>query len=69
MHFQDRPSRRLRLSGFGVELQLKSTEYKSQDDTAPDAEGAASDGESSSEELDENDPQSQIEGFNFARLK
>lgn len=48
---------------------MKSTEYKSQDDTAPDTEGATSDGETSSEELDENDPQSQTEGFNFARLR
>ncbi|KAM3966578.1 UDP-glucose-glycoprotein glucosyltransferase [Aphomia sociella] len=59
---------KVRLSGYGVELQLKSTEYKSQDDSTPkDSE----DGEvpSPSEEEDENDPQNQIDGFNFGRLK
>lgn len=58
----------MRLSGYGVELQLKSTEYKSQDDSAPKA---SEDGEASpvSEEEDENDPQNQIDGFNFGRLK
>ncbi|XP_037871803.1 UDP-glucose:glycoprotein glucosyltransferase isoform X2 [Bombyx mori] len=59
---------KLRLSGYGVELQLKSTEYKSQDDSTPketeDKETAAQ-----SEEEDENDPQNQIDGFNFGRLK
>ncbi|XP_026726157.1 UDP-glucose:glycoprotein glucosyltransferase [Trichoplusia ni] len=60
---------KLRLSGYGVELQLKSTEYKSQDDSTPKE---SEDGESSSapsEEEDENDPQNQIDGFNFGRLK
>ncbi|CAB3237406.1 unnamed protein product [Arctia plantaginis] len=59
---------KVRLSGYGVELQLKSTEYKSQDDSTPKE---SEDGESSapSEEEDENDPQNQIDGFNFGRLK
>lgn len=59
---------KLRLSGYGVELQLKSTEYKSQDDSNPKE---TEDGESppQSEEDDENDPQNQIDGFNFGRLK
>lgn len=59
---------KLRLSGYGVELQLKSTEYKSQDDSTPkeSEEGAAN---TQSEEEDENDPQNQIDGFNFGRLK
>ncbi|XP_045503578.1 UDP-glucose:glycoprotein glucosyltransferase [Colias croceus] len=58
---------KLRLSGYGVELQLKSTEYKSQDDTTP----KENEGDTSvpSEEEDENDPQNQIDGFNFGRLK
>lgn len=66
--FQTRGKPKLRLSGYGVELQLKSTEYKSQDDSTPketeDKETAAQ-----SEEEDENDPQNQIDGFNFGRLK
>lgn len=59
---------KLRLSGYGVELQLKSTEYKSQDDSTPkeSEEGVAN---TQSEEEDENDPQNQIDGFNFGRLK
>ncbi|KAJ0181268.1 hypothetical protein K1T71_003353 [Dendrolimus kikuchii] len=59
---------KLRLSGYGVELQLKSTEYKSQDDSRPkDSEGEET--STMSEEEDENDPQNQIDGFNFGRLK
>lgn len=58
----------MRLSGYGVELQLKSTEYKSQDDSRPkDSEGEEN--PTVSEEEDENDPQNQIDGFNFGRLK
>lgn len=59
----------MRLSGYGVELQLKSTEYKSQDDSTPEKEIPDSEAEQSSEEEDENDPTTQIEGFNFGRLK
>ncbi|XP_045542261.1 UDP-glucose:glycoprotein glucosyltransferase [Papilio machaon] len=59
---------KLRLSGYGVELQLKSTEYKSQDDTTPKETDAGEAAEPSVEE-DENDPQNQIDGFNFGRLK
>ncbi|CAH2229909.1 jg24519 [Pararge aegeria aegeria] len=59
---------KLRLSGYGVELQLKSTEYKSQDDTTP-KESDGDDTSSPSEEEDENDPQNQIDGFNFGKLK
>ncbi|XP_068628440.1 UDP-glucose:glycoprotein glucosyltransferase [Battus philenor] len=59
---------KLRLSGYGVELQLKSTEYKSQDDTTPKESDAGDTSEPSVEE-DENDPQNQIDGFNFGKLK
>ncbi|XP_013193155.2 UDP-glucose:glycoprotein glucosyltransferase isoform X2 [Amyelois transitella] len=59
---------KLRLSGYGVELQLKSTEYKSQDDSTP-KESEGGEVPTPSEEEDENDPQNQIDGFNFARLK
>ncbi|XP_030027035.2 UDP-glucose:glycoprotein glucosyltransferase [Manduca sexta] len=59
---------KLRLSGYGVELQLKSTEYKSQDDSTP-KESDDGDAPTQSEEEDENDPQNQIDGFNFGKLK
>ncbi|XP_052737381.1 UDP-glucose:glycoprotein glucosyltransferase [Bicyclus anynana] len=59
---------KLRLSGYGVELQLKSTEYKSQDDSTP-KEADGDDAATPSEEEDENDPQNQIDGFNFGKLK
>lgn len=49
----------MRLSGYGVELQMKSTEYKVQDDTK--VEGTAP--EESEEEEEE------VEGLNFHRLK
>lgn len=51
-----------------MELQLKSTEYKSQDDTTP-KETEGGDTSSPSAEEDENDPQNQIDGFNFGKLK
>lgn len=47
---------------------MKSTEYKSQDDTTP-KEADAGEAGAPSEEEDENDPQNQIDGFNFGRLK
>lgn len=50
------------MSGYGVELQMKSTEYKVQDDTQLHDDPAAE--ESSQEEED-----IEIEGFNFAKLK
>jgi UDP-glucose:glycoprotein glucosyltransferase len=59
---QERPNRRVRLSGYGVELQIKSTEYKVQDDT--EVKGGKT--EDSYEQDDEDD---EIEGFNFSRLK
>lgn len=60
--YQERPERRVRLSGYGVELQIKSTEYKVQDDTEVKGERA----QDSFEQEDEDD---EIEGFNFSRLK
>ena len=60
-HFtMQRPEERLRLSGYGVELQIKSTEYKAQDDTKLNSE----DGDDSSEEAEE-----EVEGFLFGTLK
>ena len=60
-HFiMNRPEERVRLSGYGVELQIKSTEYKAQDDTKLKSE----EGEDSSEEGEE-----EVEGFVFGTLK
>lgn len=33
LFFQKRRNKKVRLSGYGVELAIKSTEYKAQDDT------------------------------------
>lgn len=59
--FQERQNRKLRLSGYGVELQLKSTEYKATDDTKVKA-GAGSD-------TPEEDDDEEIEGFLITKLK
>lgn len=58
---QVRPGRRLRLSGYGVELQIKSTEYKAQDDTKVKG--------SSGENVDSEEEDEEVEGFNFRQLK
>lgn len=60
--FKERPNKRVRLSGYGVELQMKSTEYKVMDDTQVKLEESAS-----SAEID--DPDEEIEGLNFFKLK
>ncbi|KAH9634134.1 hypothetical protein HF086_001336 [Spodoptera exigua] len=69
INYVPRGKPKLRLSGYGVELQLKSTEYKSQDDSRPKESEDGDSGTPPSEEEDENDPQNQIDGFNFGRLK
>lgn len=51
----------MRLSGYGVELQMKSTEYKVQDDTQIKDEGKTDDDTQNEDE--------EIEGFNINRLK
>ncbi|KAL1140588.1 hypothetical protein AAG570_000518 [Ranatra chinensis] len=56
---KERKLQKLRLSGYGVELQMKSTEYKVQDDTK--VEGIGSD--------DASDEEEEVEGFNFHKLK
>lgn len=61
-YVQQLDERRLRLSGYGVELQMKSTEYKSQDDTQLHDDAKSE--ESSQEEED-----IEIEGFDFLKLK
>ncbi|XP_067014377.2 UDP-glucose:glycoprotein glucosyltransferase isoform X2 [Anabrus simplex] len=61
-YVKERPNKRVRLSGYGVELQIKSTEYKVQDDTQVRGDGAAD----SSEEADMDE---EVEGFHFNKLK
>lgn len=60
-HFvRNRSETKVRLSGYGVELHLKSTEYKAQDDSP------RKDNEENFEsETDENE----VEGFDFKKLK
>lgn len=60
--YQERPKRRVRLSGYGVELQIKSTEYKVQDDTEVK-------GDRTQDSYEQEDEDDEIEGFNFSRLK
>lgn len=60
-HFVRKPdTNRVRLSGYGVELHLKSTEYKSQDD-AP-----RSDDSNSGQDAE---VENEVEGFDFKVLK
>lgn len=51
----------MRLSGYGVELHLKSTEYKSQDDSPRNDDSTTVD--------DSNDVDNEVEGFDFKILK
>ncbi|XP_065164353.1 UDP-glucose:glycoprotein glucosyltransferase isoform X2 [Atheta coriaria] len=53
---------KLRLSGYGVELQMKSTEYKVQDDSEIKDDR-------SSEDASQEDDDIELEGFDFAKLK
>ncbi|XP_046391867.1 UDP-glucose:glycoprotein glucosyltransferase 1 isoform X2 [Ischnura elegans] len=64
-YIKERSGRRVRLSGYGVELQIKSTEYKVQDDTKVKSKGMGG-SEEGDEEEEEDD---EVEGFNFHRLK
>lgn len=55
-------NQKVRLSGYGVELHMKSTEYKSQDDSPKQAdEDEAADAQDGGE--------TEINGFDFAVLK
>ncbi|XP_075236839.1 UDP-glucose-glycoprotein glucosyltransferase isoform X2 [Lycorma delicatula] len=63
-HFvKERPNRKVRLSGYGVELQMKSTEYKVQDDTK------VSDLDKSGADNQTDDDDEEVGGFNFNQLK
>lgn len=53
---------KVRLSGYGVELAIKSTEYKAQDDTKVKEEKSVVDSE-------ETEKAENIEGFDFKKLK
>lgn len=57
---QESSKQKVRLSGYGVELHLKSTEYKSQDDSPRSDDAAVDDGSES---------ESEVEGFDFKTLK
>lgn len=60
-HFiRHRSQTKVRLSGYGVELHLKSTEYKAQDDSPR---------KDNDEIIDTDQVENEIEGFNFATLK
>ncbi|KAJ3654931.1 hypothetical protein Zmor_014082 [Zophobas morio] len=61
-YIQNASNKKLRLSGYGVELQMKSTEYKVQDD-------AELHDDPSSEESSQEEEESEIEGFDFKKLK
>ncbi|KAF7287176.1 hypothetical protein GWI33_002543 [Rhynchophorus ferrugineus] len=61
-NIKSKSDKRLRLSGYGVELQMKSTEYKSQDDSEVKDNQA-------SEETSQEEEDIEIEGFDFAKLK
>lgn len=50
------------MSGYGVELQMKSTEYKSQDDTQVRED-------QNSEENSQEEDETEVEGFEFTKLK
>lgn len=71
-HFlNERKGSKVRLSGYGVELQIKSTEYKAQDDTkvkADSTSGAPAGSEEQQGEESEEDNQ-ELEGFLFGQLK
>ncbi|RMC06821.1 hypothetical protein DUI87_16269 [Hirundo rustica rustica] len=64
-YVQQKPnSRKMYLSGYGVELAIKSTEYKAVDDTQ--VKGA---NETKEEEDEEEEEESDVQGFLFGRLK
>ncbi|KAL0281658.1 UNVERIFIED_CONTAM: hypothetical protein PYX00_002578 [Menopon gallinae] len=61
-YVKERPNKRVRLSGYGVELQMKSTEYKVMDDTQVKSDTRINNTENE-------DPDEEIEGLNFFKLK
>ncbi|CAO1435852.1 unnamed protein product [Diamesa tonsa] len=59
-YLKNRSNKKVRLSGYGVELHLKSTEYKSQDDSPR---------KDNDERAEGDNVESEIEGFDFKELK
>ncbi|XP_063005624.1 UDP-glucose:glycoprotein glucosyltransferase 2 isoform X3 [Melospiza melodia melodia] len=65
-HYVQKPnSRKMYLSGYGVELAIKSTEYKAVDDTQVKGANETKEEEDEEEEEEESD----IQGFLFGKLK
>ncbi|XP_057874651.1 UDP-glucose:glycoprotein glucosyltransferase 2 [Melospiza georgiana] len=65
-HYVQKPnSRKMYLSGYGVELAIKSTEYKAVDDTQVKGANETKEEEDEKEEEEESD----IQGFLFGKLK
>ncbi|KAM7357519.1 UDP-glucose-glycoprotein glucosyltransferase [Cochliomyia hominivorax] len=58
---KQKSQKRVRLSGYGVELHLKSTEYKSQDDAPKPAE--------ETENTEDSTAEMEVQGFDFKVLK
>uniref|UniRef100_A0A8B9MCU9 UDP-glucose:glycoprotein glucosyltransferase 2 n=1 Tax=Accipiter nisus TaxID=211598 RepID=A0A8B9MCU9_9AVES len=62
-HYVQKPSsRKMYLSGYGVELAIKSTEYKAVDDTQVK-------GTNETKEEEDDDDESDVQGFLFGKLK
>ncbi|XP_061824096.1 UDP-glucose:glycoprotein glucosyltransferase 1 [Nerophis lumbriciformis] len=62
-YLADPSAKRVYLSGFGVELAIKSQEYKAKDDTQ------VQEAEVNATVIRENDPVDEVQGFLFGRLK
>ncbi|KAM6146019.1 LOW QUALITY PROTEIN: UDP-glucose:glycoprotein glucosyltransferase 2 [Phoenicopterus ruber ruber] len=68
-HYVQKPSsRRMYLSGYGVELAIKSTEYKAVDDTQVKGANDTKE-EDEEEEEEEEEEESDVQGFLFGKLK
>ncbi|KAL5004899.1 hypothetical protein ScPMuIL_018355 [Solemya velum] len=62
-HYVGEPlEQQTRLSGYGVELAIKSTEYKAKDDTKVE-------GEVADEDKEDDDGEDEVEGFIFSKLR
>ena len=59
---------KVRIPGYGVELAIKSTEYKAQDDRKI-KEGEAADQEKPEDTMVDDELDNDIEGFDFGKLK
>lgn len=68
-YIRERKGPKVRLSGYGVELQIKSTEYKAQDDTKVTAEQSGAPGDEGASQQSTEDEDVDVEGFLFSKLK